>query len=66
MGVYKGRELPNEAPAKNQEKDIRTRTIGREREKEQCVTLHKNIVLGQVCKKPSIYLFLTFVHSLPI
>ena len=37
MGVNKGRELPDEAPAKNQEKDIRTRTIGRERERERTV-----------------------------
>ena len=53
---------------KNQEKDTRTRTVRRkrEREREQCVSLHKNIVLGRACKEPSIYLFLTAIHSLPV
>ena len=77
VGVYKGRELPNESPPppnnpkkKDQEKEIRKRTIRREREREreteQCVSLHKNIVLGRACNEPSIYLFLIVVHSLPL
>ena len=51
---------------KNQEKDIRTRTIRRKRERELCVSLHKNIVLGRACKEPSIYLILIAVHSFPV
>ena len=42
VGVYKGRELPNESPPpppnpkkKDQEKEIRKRTIRRERERER-------------------------------
>ena len=65
--VYKGRELPNETPQKkDQEKEIRTRTVRREREREQCVSLHKNIALGRAYNEPSIYLFLIAVHSFPV
>ena len=31
---------------KNQGKEIRKRTVRRKKEREQCVSLHKNIILG--------------------
>ena len=35
-----------------------------EREREQCVSLHKNITLGGAYNEPSVHLFLTTIHSL--
>ena len=66
VGVYKGRELPNKPPP--QKKKIKKKRLEQqeegEREREQCVSLHKNITLGGAYNEPSIYLFLTTIHSL--
>ena len=51
---------------KNQGKEIRKRTVRRKKEREQCVSLHKNIILGRACKELPIYLFLTSIHSFPV
>ena len=62
LEVYKERGLPNEGmEKKNEENENRTRTmIERGREREQGTSLHKNIVLGQDCKEPFIYLIFDF------
>ena len=60
--VYKGWELPDEMRGKKiKKKRLKQEQYG-EREREQCVSLHKNIVLYN---ELSIFLFLTAVHSLP-
>ena len=48
---------------KDQEKRLEQQEEG-EREREQCVSLHKNIALGGSYNEPSIHLFFTTIHSL--